>query len=166
MGEESRDTISVLNHTDADVAERIKRLHDAAYAVEASLLGLDDFPPLGRTLESFAHATSMFVGFLRDGVISGSVEVAFHEPSIYEIASLVVDPRHARQGIGTRLIAHVIKMAGTCRIIVSTAKENHPAIKLYEGLGFQKVDQWLTDENLEIVQLARPANDSGEGIGR
>lgn len=166
MCEESRDTIAVLNHADTGVAERIKRLHDAAYAIEAKLLGLESFPPLDRTLESYVHATTEFVGFMHYDVIVGSVEIAVHEPSHFEIASLVVDPQHARQGIGTKLVAHAITMAGVRRIIVSTAKKNYPAIKLYEGLGFQTVDNWLTDEKLEIVQLARLASDSGEGIGR
>lgn len=150
-----------LSHEDIEVAEKLKALHDAAYAVEARLLGLDEFPPLNRALESYANSTSAFFGYMRNGDCVGSVEIEALDFSGIEVASLVVDPRFARQGIATKLMMHVLNKAGSGRIVVSTAGANVPAIKLYEGLGFEKVDQWTTEDGLEIVQLAKSAGNLG-----
>jgi ribosomal protein S18 acetylase RimI-like enzyme len=165
MDNDSNDAIVQLDQADAEVARRIKQLHDAAYAVESSLLGLERFPPLNRTLESYAHAASTFFGYLRNDDVVGSVEVEVSEPGVFEIASLVVDPDCARQGIGKKLMLFVLKIAGTRRVTVSTAKGNYPAKKLYKGLGFRKVDQWLTEDGLDIVQWEKWSDDCDMDCG-
>lgn len=166
MDSDSNDTIVQLDQADAEVAGKIKQLHDAAYAVESSLLGLERFPPLNRTLESYAHAASTFFGYMRNGDVVGSIEVEIRGPAECEIASLVVDPQFARQGIATKLMLCVLEMAGTRRVTVATAKDNYPATSLYEGLGFRQVDRWMTQDGLDIVQLARLSDDPGMDRGQ
>ncbi len=154
MPMDNTDTIIRLHQADEGVAEQIKALHDSAYSVEARLLGLDEFPPLNRTLESYAKSNSVFFGCIREARCVGSVELKEDDSSILEVSSLVVDPCYSRQGIATRLMMYVLSKAGTRRVIVSTATENYPAINLYEGLGFQKADQWTSDAGIDIVLLA------------
>jgi len=149
------DIIIRLHQADEGVAEQIKALHDAAYSVEARLLGLDEFPPLNRTLESYGKSNSVFFGCIREAHCVGSVELKEDDSSILEVSSLVVDPCYSRQGIATRLMMHVLSEAGTRRVIVSTATGNYPAINLYEGLGFQKAEHWTTDAGIDIVLLAK-----------
>jgi ribosomal protein S18 acetylase RimI-like enzyme len=151
---EKTESIVRLHQMEAGVAEQIKALHDSAYVAEARLLGLDEFPPLKRTLESYAKAISACYGYFREGRCVGSVELAVEESLVCEVSSLVVDPKFLRQGIATKLMTHILSKAGSRRVIVSTASANYPAISLYEGLGFQKVDQWTTDDGVDIVQLA------------
>ena len=149
------DAIVRLYQADDGIAERIKALHDAAYAVEAQLLGLDEFPPLKRTLASYAESRSVFFGYMHEGCCVGSIELETENLPVLEVSSLVVDPKCSRRGIATKLMTHVLSKAGTRRVIVSTATANYPAIKLYEGLGFRAVDQWKTDDGIDIVQLEK-----------
>ncbi|HEX7052948.1 MAG TPA: GNAT family N-acetyltransferase [Burkholderiales bacterium] len=52
---------------------------------------------------------------------------------------LIVDPRHRRKGIGSKLINYVIQQAraeGVLRITLLTDLENDTALSLYRKLGF------------------------------
>jgi GNAT superfamily N-acetyltransferase len=52
---------------------------------------------------------------------------------------LIIDPKHRRQGIGTKLIHYVIQQAraeGMLRITLLTDLENDTALGLYRKLGF------------------------------
>ena len=149
------DSIVRLHQANDGIAEKIKALHDAAYAVEAQLLGLDEFPPLNRALESYAESKSIFFGYIHEGHCVGSVELETDNLPVLEVSSLVVDPRFSRRGIATKLMTHVLSEVPARRVIVSTGSANYPAINLYEGLGFRIVDQWTTDDGIEIVQLAK-----------
>lgn len=149
------DTIVRLNQAEDGIAEKIKALHDAAYAVEAQLLGLEEFPPLKRALASYAESRSVFFGYMHKGRCVGSVELETESFPVLEVSSLVVDPKFSRRGIATKLMTHVLSKAGTRRVTVSTATANYPAINLYEALGFRAVDQWKTDEGIDIVQLEK-----------
>ncbi len=162
MTAENTDTIVQLNLANATVAEQIKGLHDAAYSVEARLLGLEEFSPLKRTVESYSNASSTFFGCMRNSHCVGSVEIEADDSAGIEISSLVVDPGCSRQGIATKLMMHVMNIAGPNRIVVSTAGANCPAISLYEGLGFRKTDAWVTADGLHIVELTKSAGNPVE----
>lgn len=155
MTSDNTGVIVRLRQADKGVAEQIKALHEAAYAVEAQLLGVDEFPPLKRTLESYADSTSIFFAFIHDGCCVGSVELETNNPLVIEISSLVVDPEFSRRGIATKLMKHALTEAGRRQVVVSTAAANYPALNLYERLGFEKVDQWTNDDGIIIVQLAK-----------
>ena len=52
---------------------------------------------------------------------------------------LIVDPKHQRKGIGTKLVNYVIQQAraeGVLRITLLTDLENDTALSLYRKLGF------------------------------
>jgi ribosomal protein S18 acetylase RimI-like enzyme len=155
MAAEMTGSIVRLYQADDGVAAKIKALHDAAYAVEAQLLGLENFPPLKRTLESYAASNSIFFGYMHKGRCVGSVELETAALAVLEVSSLVVDPKFARRGVATKLMTHALSEAGTRRLTVSTAGANYPAINLYKGLGFRAVDQWVSEDGIEIVQLAK-----------
>jgi len=56
------------------------------------------------------------------------------------IVSVAVDPRHRRQGIGTRLLSAVIRQImqdGTKEIYLEVRKGNTSAISFYERMGFR-----------------------------
>jgi len=56
------------------------------------------------------------------------------------IMSVAVDPRHRRQGIGTRLLSAVIRQImrnGTKEIYLEVRKGNTSAISFYERMGFR-----------------------------
>ncbi len=147
-------SIVALDQADEKIAREIKTLHNAAYTVEAQLLGLEKFPPLRRTLGSFTGAKSAFFGYMHQGSCVGLVELEIENISIVEVSSLVIHPKFHRRGIATKLMTYVLSEAQNRRVIVSTAAGNYPAIGLYEGLGFHIVDQWTTEGGIDIVQLA------------
>ena len=166
MTMDKTDTIVRLHPADEGVAEQLKLLHDSAYLVEAQLLGLDDFPPLNRTLESYLKSRSVFYGCIHEDCCVGSVELEADISSVLGVSSLVVDPRFFRQGIATKLMMHVLSKAGSRRVIVSTATGNHPAINLYEGLGFRQADHWTTDAGIDLVLLEKCAGNMRSGSNR
>jgi ribosomal-protein-alanine N-acetyltransferase len=58
------------------------------------------------------------------------------------IATVAVDPRYQRQGIGRRLLRACEERVSLPRVRLSVRASNHNAISLYEKEGYQMVDMW------------------------
>lgn len=59
-----------------------------------------------------------------------------------EITNVAVFPEAQRNGIGKKIISGLLEMAlekGIVRVVLEVRVSNTPAIKLYEGFGFQTV---------------------------
>ena len=59
-----------------------------------------------------------------------------------EITNVAVLPEAQKQGIGEKIISGMLEKAaekGISRIVLEVRISNEPAIKLYEGFGFQRV---------------------------
>ena len=67
--------IQKLEHQRTTIAEGIREVFQASYAVEAKLLGASDFPPLKRPLEGFLESKKDFHGYVKDETLAGVVEV-------------------------------------------------------------------------------------------
>ena len=55
------------------------------------------------------------------------------------IINLAVDPRCQRRGVGTTLVKHVLNNAKS--FFLEVRKSNKAAVKMYEKLGFQVIDE-------------------------
>ena len=150
--------ITPLDHTRKPVAERIRQLFQASYAVEAKLLQAEDFPPLKRPLEGFTGSKNAFFGFYRDSVLAGAVEVDPSGEAVH-IQSLVVHPEYFRQGIGRALVDYVLRTYNAPAFTVETGLGNAPATALYKALGFQEVRQWDTDHGVRKIRFRLAAPD-------
>lgn len=167
--------IERADHRVHDMAARIHAVQMAAYAQEALLLGyerIDDFPPLQRTVEDIQQNDEHFtIAFLRNAVdgdaIVGAVGIELPDVASWSgeklhsihIASLVVMPKHQRQGIGRQLIAAVVAQHATQTVTVSTDVKNIPAITLYKQFGFAECQRRLmqsSNHTLELALLRRP----------
>ena len=150
--------VTVLDPRDEAVAEGIRALLHAAYEVEGALLGVADFPPLRRGLDSIREAAATFYG-LHEGrrlVAVTEIEAAPHGGR--HIGSLAVHPDRFRRGLATALLGHVLALPPAARFTVSTGALNAPAILLYHRLGFVVERRWATPrEGIPMVTLARPA---------
>ena len=110
-------------------------LQQAAYAVEAALIGFDGIPPLNDTVEDVLSHDIVWLGaFEGDRLVGGLGYVDRYDHR--DIDRLFVDPQHARRGIGRSLVTTVLDAT---EVRVSTGTGNEPARLLYRSLGFEEV---------------------------
>lgn len=133
----------------------VHRVMQAAYRVEADLLGVQEFVPLQRTAADLLRANSTFLGAFLDGRLAAVAEIERPPQAPVNVAALVVMPEHFRQGLGTALMRRVLEEHGRGPITVSTGVRNLPALRLYAGLGFQEARRWSVD-GIPMVTLLRP----------
>lgn len=149
------------DHREAQVAERLHRVQRLAYAQEAELLGVVDFPPLRRTVESVRTCREEFFVATVDGEMAGALGVEL-EGEGRTIASLVVAPQFQRRGVASALLAEVLRRYGAAELMVQTGAGNQPALRLYERAGFVEIRRWIVGpEALELVRLRRPPSIAG-----
>jgi ribosomal protein S18 acetylase RimI-like enzyme len=146
--------IQKLDHKDRSIAQEIREVFQASYAVEAKLLGAVDFPPLKRPLEGFLQSENEFFGFREQGRLAGVAEVVPEEKAVH-VQSLVVHPAFFRKGIGSALVSHVLERFTTPVFTVETGLENHPATALYRKFGFREVGRYDTDHGVRKVRFER-----------
>ncbi len=157
-------------------AAQIHRVFQASYRVEAGLLEIADFPPLRRTVEEIEVSSNRFFGVVhdpegrqdyelerREGALGHGELVAVTEvrtvvtdKSLF-IDSFTVHPSRFRQGVGSRLLDHVLGVFAGRTLRVSTAAANEPAIRLYEKKGFQMEESRRRKGGLLMVTLLRVA---------
>ncbi|MCK2212872.1 GNAT family N-acetyltransferase [Actinomadura sp. ATCC 31491] len=132
-------------------------LQRAAYAVEAELIGDDRIPPLHESLDELRAQRLRWMAATSDDAGSGRVAgaVAWEEgDGEVDINRLVVHPSAARRGIGRALVQEVLARAGGRRVVVATGRDNVPARRLYEGLGFTLLGESEVIPELWIVNYA------------
>lgn len=154
MRESHPHRIESLDAAQPEIAAAIQRVMVAAYRVEAGLLGVADFVPLQRGIEAIRAAESRFLGAFLGGELAGVAELEPGDGQKAHVASLVVLPRHFRQGIASSLLRHVIGLHGRTGITVSTGQANRPALRLYARLGFEEQRLWRTPDGIPMVTLA------------
>jgi ribosomal protein S18 acetylase RimI-like enzyme len=119
------------------VVERLLALQQAAYRIEANLIGFDGIPPLHESLEELVAQPLSWIGIrAQDRVVAA---LAYRlEDSTCDIDRLVVDTDYFGRGFGSALVASLLHHP---RITVSTGTANLPARRLYEKHGFQAVGE-------------------------
>ncbi len=149
--------VTPLDPADAGVAAEIHAVMQAAYRVEAALLGVADFVPLARTVAQVACAPCVFAGVREDGRLVAAIEIDPDGAERPNVDALVVHPDAFRRGLGTALLWHAIGAWGARGLTVSTGERNAPALALYARHGFALERRWRTDDGIPMVTLARPA---------
>lgn len=115
--------------------QQLFSLQKKAYAVEASLIGFDDIPPLIETFDQFIRCKETFIGFFIDDTIAGAISYEIENGQM-EICRMVVHPDHFRKGIAQALLTQLQHTVPWEKLSVSTGTLNMPARKLYEKNGF------------------------------
>jgi len=138
--------IKKLQNNDLEISNQIYTIFQLSYAVEAELLGVNDFPPLKRPLKS----SNDFYGYFENNELAGVVEVEQTDKYI-DINSLVVKPKFFRLGIGRKLMEFTLDRFESKCFIVETGIKNKPATELYKKLGFEEIKQWNTDFGIRKV---------------
>ena len=129
-------------------------LFRVSYAVEADLLGVTDFPPLKRTLDSYIDSNNTFYGYFSGDVLAAATEID-EGPKSTHIQSLVVHPDYFRQGIGSALVTHIFKTYQSKVFTVETGAANDPATELYRKCGFNELYKYLTEHGIRKVRFEK-----------
>lgn len=143
-------------------ADELDRVFKSAYRQEARWIGVTTFPPLERTRADLAASENRFFACFAGDELCGAVELEYgivDGERQTTIASLAVAPAHFRSGIGRALVTFVLARA-TGPVGVSTGTANHPAVRLYERLGFERVRRFTTPEGVEMVAYAKRVADA------
>lgn len=121
--------------------EEVLRLQMQSYKVEAEYIGTEDIPPLKETLDELLHCGEEFVGYFVDDTLAGVLSYKFKK-GVIDIHRVMVHPNFFRRGIARSLIRYLEDKIDTAEfVIVSTGAKNSPAVKLYQKLGFEVLDQ-------------------------
>lgn len=118
---------------DGELAGVLLRVQHAAYAVEAALIGDDRIPALGEDVDGLRAAPVSWLAAFDGADLVGALAWT-EDAEGTDIDRLVVAPGAHRRGIGSALVRAVLDRGG--RITVSTGRDNAPARRLYERLGF------------------------------
>jgi ribosomal protein S18 acetylase RimI-like enzyme len=145
--------VSKLNHRDQQQATQIWQLFQRAYEIEAQVLGLQNFPPLDRTVCHIQDAPTTFYGGWQTNELVAVTEIEDLEDAEFHINSFGVSPDHFRKGYGSRLLTDVLALLCWRQITVTTAVANTPAIYLYKKHGFHPQEQWTTPDNFQMITL-------------
>lgn len=145
---------AVRRLTPAEIALRadgLVALQRSAYAIEAQLIGDDRIPQLQETAEELALAGLTWDVVEVDGQLVAGI--AHRDASgVTDIERLVVHPSWHRQGLGRRLVTALPLGTAT----VSTGRDNPPARRLYESLGFHHVADEEVLPGLWVSTYDRP----------
>ncbi len=115
-------------------APQLLDLQHKAYAVEAELIGDDRIPPLHEAESDLLSSGLQWIAsFDVDQQIAGAAGYAI-DHDVVDLDRLMVSPAHHRKGLGTALVIDVMSLAPIT--LVATGRDNTPARRLYESLGF------------------------------
>jgi len=146
--------IIALRHTNPEIAREIQCVLRSAYTVEAELIGVDDFPPLRRSVSQIEGSNTEFYGVHSRGKLCAVIELERKSASKdwLGVSSLCVTPSRAREGLGSALIDFALSL-GANSVEVSTASANLPAISLYEKKGFRIMSREINEHEISIVHM-------------
>lgn len=147
--------IRQLNLDDGAEVERLLAIQQAAYRVEASLIGFDEIPPLFDTPELLRDSSETFYGCFVDGVLAGVIATEVEQDAL-AISRLGVHPDYFRRGIATALLKYVEALPNNAPCLrVSTGTLNTPARQLYEQHGFIKVGEKAIAEGVTMTEYEK-----------
>lgn len=140
--------IKKLDLTNFDICEKIIRIQQLSYQIEANIIEYQDIPRLKDTRESIQLADEIFFGFFNENQLVGIISFKIIDLMI-DIHRLAVHPDYFKHQVATQLIGYVENLYPMIHSIeVNTGKYNIPAVNLYLKLGYHKVKDYLVDGNL------------------
>ncbi|MDB6033378.1 MAG: family acetyltransferase [Verrucomicrobiales bacterium] len=147
--------ISETSPSEYAVAVQIHAVVQAAYAIEAELIGCADFPPLKISIQELQTSSDTFLGFNISGILVAVL--SFNEQSNSAVITrLIVSPAHFRQGIATALVSEFERRVPHGRVLtVSTATANAPAVSLYQSLKYVATYLSCSPQGISLVHFSK-----------
>jgi ribosomal protein S18 acetylase RimI-like enzyme len=147
-------TVRPLSLADAGVVAGLVALQRAAYRVEADLIGADAIPVLTETEAELAASGESFLGAGEGDLLAALSYV--RTAGVVDIHRLVVHPDAFRRGLATSLLDALERAEpDATEWRVSTAAANAPALALYAGRGFERVQELEAPGGVPIVHEVR-----------
>jgi ribosomal protein S18 acetylase RimI-like enzyme len=147
--------IKKLNIADKCIAEGILNLQRDSYKIEANYIGSDEIPPLKESLSELMESGEEFYGYFDKDELVGVISYKLNSVQI-DIYRVMVHPLHFRKGIAENLVRFIENIHCSAKeAIVSTGAKNLPAVKLYEKLGFEKVDEVEVGDGIMIAHFRK-----------
>ena len=143
--------ISVLRHREPMIAQAIVALQRRAYRAEADLLDFPDLPPLRDSPADIMASQETFYGLTTRSGLLAILAVETGSDRVV-ISRLCVSPASTRRGYASRLVRHLLGKTHL-PVLVSTGAANAPALRLYQGLGFELLEKHESREGLHLVTL-------------
>ncbi|MGB6129132.1 MAG: ribosomal protein S18-alanine N-acetyltransferase [Psychrilyobacter sp.] len=79
-----------------------------------------------------------FLGIFNKNRLAGYI-ILLDSIDVYEVIKIAISPNYRKKGLGKKLLSSVLKDLDK-NLILEVRVSNDPAIKLYEGLGFEKIN--------------------------
>lgn len=144
-----------LNLKDVENARKVLDVQLNSYRVEARLISFDGIPPLKDSVESLIQCDEIFYGYFIDDVLAGIISYKVIE-NVLDIHRVAVHPQFFRRGIADRLIGFVEEVENDIeKIVVSTGKENIPAVSLYLKKGYIKTGDVEISKGIYITEFEK-----------
>ncbi|WDF02447.1 GNAT family N-acetyltransferase [Shouchella hunanensis] len=142
-----------------DQSKALYGLQKVAYQIEENMLDFHEIPPLMESFAQFLKTTEMFYLYIEEGSILGAVSIDDDSNQAIEVTRMMVDPRHFRKGIATKLLQHIETLLNEpCMLKVATGAKNIPAIQLYQSQGYQLVERKVVKGGVELVYFEKNIN--------
>jgi ribosomal protein S18 acetylase RimI-like enzyme len=146
--------IKKLNLKDLETVRNILELQIASYEIEANIIDFYDIPTLKDTVNSLEECDEIFYGYYINNVLTGIISFKIIE-DILDIHRVVVDPIFFRKGIAEKLVSFVEEEHNVVKIVVSTGKDNLPAVSLYLKMGYAKKQDIQIDKDVYLTELEK-----------
>lgn len=135
-----------------DIQEQLLQLQRVSYHREEELLGFS-IPRTEDTAEDLLASGEVFVGMVQDGILLGFLSFAADETAM-DIHRVAVDPDYFRQGVASELLQFLFDAFEDIKCFyVTTGASNTPAIRLYEKMGFRKIEDYQPVPGLVMTRL-------------
>lgn len=144
-----------LNLNNNEEVLKILKVQLAAYKVEAAIMGFDEIPPLYDTMDTLRVCGETFYGYFIEDTLVGIISYKIEEKML-DIYRIAVNPNFFRRGIANQLISYIENInKDISKLIVSTGRENKPAISLYFNKGFRKVEEYEVEEGIYLTAFEK-----------
>lgn len=121
--------------SDPYVAATVLALQRSSYAVEADLIGDDRLPPLHEDEQGLAAFRGSWIMAWDGTELIGAIAWSTHDEHV-DIHKVMVSPAAMRRGVASHLLGRVLSTSPDRAVVVTTGRDNAPAVSLYAKHGF------------------------------
>ncbi|MEI6856856.1 ribosomal protein S18-alanine N-acetyltransferase [Psychrilyobacter sp.] len=88
--------------------------------------------------DMYSKSSYRFLGIFNRNRLAGYI-ILLDSVDVYEVIKIAISPNSRGKGLGKKLLTSVLKDLDK-NLILEVRVSNEPAINLYEGLGFEKIN--------------------------